>query len=556
MKTITATPKTTTVGLGGTTTIQVNTVDQYGNAIDVQPTVDANAAFTFGEVTQVEKDGQPVAGEYTFTAKALNTGSQTITIKSGDVKETVGVTVAPSSELVKSLVITGSDVNTDGTAKYKLTTGDTTELNATGKDANGNTVSIDQSDIYWTSSNEAVATVDQDGNVTTKNVTEDTPVTITADVLGVKQTITFTVSAGAPKLLAGTLKASSVADLDADVATAGIQLALDGVGTVDHEANGSVQVTFTGLDQYGQSINPTVSSTSYDPTIAKEVESANTVTITAAKAGDTKVRVVVGSDEVLLDVKVTEDAVANAQAAADALAQAVAALHTKLNAANTALTTTTVGTDVGQVSQADHDDLEAAITTAQGVYDARTTKTQTQLDAATTALNDALTTFNSSVIVAGDATALNTKLNAASTALTTTTVGTDVGQVSQADHDDLAAAITTAQDVYDARTTKTQTQLDAATTALNDALTAFNNSVIVAGDETDLSTKLNAANTALTTTTVGTDVGQVSQADHDALAAAIATAQGVYDDRATKTQTQLDAATTALNEALTHLTVL
>ncbi|WP_154676063.1 hypothetical protein [Bacillus dakarensis] len=45
--------------------------------------------------------------------------------------------------------------------------------------------------------------------------------------------------------------------------------------------------------------------------------------------------------------------------------------------------------------------------------------------------------------------------------------------------------------------------------------------------------------------TVGTEVGQVAQADRDALAAAITTAEGVYDDRENKTQAQIDNATTA-----------
>lgn len=51
-------------------------------------------------------------------------------------------------------------------------------------------------------------------------------------------------------------------------------------------------------------------------------------------------------------------------------------------------------------------------------------------------------------------------------------------------------------------------------------------------------------------TTTGTGVGQVAQGEKDALAAAIAAAQEVYDDRANKTQLQLDEATAALDSAI------
>lgn len=63
--------------------------------------------------------------------------------------------------------------------------------------------------------------------------------------------------------------------------------------------------------------------------------------------------------------------------------------------------------------------------------------------------------------------------------------------------------------------------------------------------------KISSATAVLDGTTVGIGVGQVAQSDKDILVAAIATAQGVYDDRDNKTQVQLDTATTVLDVALT-----
>ncbi|WP_198508006.1 S-layer homology domain-containing protein [Bacillus sp. FJAT-42315] len=406
LKTITATQKSETIALGGTTTVKLNAVDQYGKPFAVTgewKVESTEGAFTFGNIKQV----QDAVGEYTFTAKALDNGNHTITIKNGEVTETVNVAVAPGSELVQSLVLTGDDVNQDGTAKYAFKATDETTFVVKGVDANGKVIALDPSDIIWTSSNEAVAKV-VNGVVTVeanpefaegKNTAE---VTITAEFLGKKQNITLTVSKEAPKLVAGTLIANNVATLDADPDKAGIQIYLDG-DDKDGEANGEINVTFSGKDQFGDDFaTPTVISTSYNAAIVKEAEATNTVTITAVKAGDTKVRVLAGGQEIILDVKVTEDgakaavAFANAKTALQGVINSVTVTGDPATSVTINSVDYTVSVDGSDVATTAKWVTAAAVTTLQTAITDATTAKDAQ-DATVQSVNDAKTTLEAAI---------------------------------------------------------------------------------------------------------------------------------------------------------------
>ena len=320
---VNVTPTSLNLGLGGTTTIKVNVVDQYGKAFDVANLNDititaADFAIT-GKKQSVDTKGDAITGQYEFKAQANDTGSKTIEVTVAGVatKSTVNVNVAPASEIVKSLDITGKDVK-DGVAVNKLKSpGDTTQLTVVGKDANGSEVDVNQSEVVWTSNNEALATV-ENGLVTLSqtSVTKDEEVTITADVFGVKQSITFTISKEGSALKSGTLTLTDADKIDADSKTEGVQVYLDAdTEATDGETDGAVTLTFTGKDQYGDNFTGLkVNATSYNAAVAKAVVSDNNkVIVTAVKAGETKVRVTVGAEELIYTVKVTEDAVAKAQ---------------------------------------------------------------------------------------------------------------------------------------------------------------------------------------------------------------------------------------------------
>lgn len=366
LKAITAEPKTATVGLGATTKIVVTSVDQYKKFFalsNVTPVGDDIISYVDGSWKPVQTDGKTTG--YEFEVKGIDNGEGTITIASGTkvqagyVEETVKVTVAPTATIVNTVALIGEHVNEDGTAKNVLKSNDTTgfDLNAVGKDASGKTININQSEVIWSTSDKTVADVDVNGKVTTETVTEDKQVTITADVFGKKQSITFTVSAATEKLKAGTLKVANAESVDGDTTTEGIQIVLD-----EKAENGTITVTFTGSDQYGDVIAPKVTANSFNASVATATANNANVVITAAKEGETQVRVTVGADEVILPVKVTKEAVEQAQAAT-ALATAKATAKSELNSYVVAEDYTTNAADLTAAIEAGKTAIDAAGTT-------------------------------------------------------------------------------------------------------------------------------------------------------------------------------------------------
>ncbi|MFD0669885.1 S-layer homology domain-containing protein [Cohnella sp. GCM10027633] len=226
------------------------------------------------------------------------------------------------------------------------------------------------------------------------------------------------------------------------------------------------------------------------------------------------------------------------------------ALGAAIPAAQQALTDHPQGTGVGQASAGARGTLETAIDTAQQILNRAGNYTQTQLDAATSALTTATATFRQAVVPAGDSSTLATRLTNARQAMTNHPEGTNVGQASASDRNALQAAINAAQAIADDAANRTQGQLNAAVADLDAAMDTFDDAIVPAGDATDLEDLLADATQKLADHPEGTNVGQASASDRNALQAAINAAQAIADDAANQTQGQLDDAVGDLEAAM------
>jgi len=227
------------------------------------------------------------------------------------------------------------------------------------------------------------------------------------------------------------------------------------------------------------------------------------------------------------------------------------ALNTTLGEASTLLTNHTEGTSVGQASATARTALEDAISAAQAIFNDAANRTQGELDAAKTALEAAVSTFEAAVVKAGSPAALNTVLSEASGLLTNHTQGTGVGQASATARTELEDAISAAQAIFNDAANRTQGELDTAKSALEAAMTTFEAAVVIAGNPGGLNTELGEAAVLLTNHAEGTSVGQASATARTALEDAISTAQAIFNDASNRTQGELDAAKTALEAAVT-----
>ncbi|WP_010302217.1 Ig-like domain-containing protein [Kurthia senegalensis] len=277
---MTVAPSSSKLGLDGKMTVTINVLDQYGKAFVAEPKVTStNKVLEAGTVEAVTGK----AGEYTVEVTGKDKGTGTLEFTIGDVKASTSITVGLTTDVVSNVAIDG--LKNDVILKSE-TTGAAT-LTATGIEADGSKVNINQSEVLWTSSDESVATI-VDGVIETKEVTEDKKVTFTADVLGKKQTVTVTVSAKSSALAAGTFN-----------------FADEKVTSVNVEETKEQKVTFKAFDQYGDEITPKVKALSIDPTIATVTANDAEITVTGKAAGTTSVRVTVGNEVIVVPVTVT-----------------------------------------------------------------------------------------------------------------------------------------------------------------------------------------------------------------------------------------------------------
>ncbi|WP_229677482.1 hypothetical protein, partial [Psychrobacillus lasiicapitis] len=108
--------------------------------------------------------------------------------------------------------------------------------------------------------------------------------------------------------------------------------------------------------------------------------------------------------------------------------------------------------------------FEQAITVAKAIQSNAASKTQADLDNASTILTTAITTFEAQVAKAGDPTVLNGAITTAEQLLVNHAVGTGVGQASSPARETLAQAITVAKAIQSNAASKTQADLDNAST--------------------------------------------------------------------------------------------
>ncbi|WP_153060927.1 hypothetical protein [Metalysinibacillus jejuensis] len=348
----------TTVALLGSTQVIVKAVDQYGDAFDVTPTLEANKYVSVtgspvkvyvtekGEITETAASNKFAGYKLTLTGNE-SVSTTTLTFKAGTKTTAKAFTVAALEELVDSIeikeeeTINNSNAGANKTNKVKLV--------ATAKDAAGNAVALNPSDLTWT-----IKTIkDKDGNVLTwetdkyvytkdgvkQNTTIATQVTIgkntgelivpenvTVEVTAEAKTsnlksdtVVVNFSSEAPKFVEG-LTVAKVWDKEkselVDVEENTLAITIDDVDSKEFK------LTFAGIDQYGEVFEDVTSFTTLatgNATIAKAENAAGTVTVKAeGKAGTTKLYVEYGGETLEINVTVTE-AVANAVAAEKAL---------------------------------------------------------------------------------------------------------------------------------------------------------------------------------------------------------------------------------------------
>ncbi len=129
--------------------------------------------------------------------------------------------------------------------------------------------------------------------------------------------------------------------------------------------------------------------------------------------------------------------------------------------------------------------------------------------------------------------------------------GTAIGEVPSGIYDDLAVALSDAEQFIDAITNASvASDLAAAAAELNAVIQLFNGAIVEAGDAADLVSLLAVAAQMLTDHPVGANVGETTVAARDAFQAAIEAAQLIADDAENYTQLQLDTAVADLNDAI------
>ncbi|NOU91489.1 hypothetical protein GC102_38050 [Paenibacillus sp. LMG 31460] len=150
-------------------------------------------------------------------------------------------------------------------------------------------------------------------------------------------------------------------------------------------------------------------------------------------------------------------------------------LYTQIGAASDLLQTSVIGWDVGQYLQSQATILGDSITVAQAVYD-NTTVSQVNITTAVTDLNQAIVTFQQSVI--GNKDTLYARIGLASTTLQNASIGTGYFQYPQSAVDALTISIGVAQSVY-GTVYASQSVLDSAVITLDQAVSSFQSSVMM-----------------------------------------------------------------------------
>ena len=195
----TSTAATVTIGVGATA--PVATPDAYTATAGIPLTINAPGVLlndTGIPAPSATKASDPAHGtlifntngSFTYTAAASYVGSDSfsyVASNSGGNSAPVAVTINVIAAPLTSITLNGPNGSTNPSGKV----GATVQLTATGTYQNNATQPLPGTQVTWSTSNAAIATVDANGVVT--GLTPGT-VTITAKVGNVTQTITITIT--------------------------------------------------------------------------------------------------------------------------------------------------------------------------------------------------------------------------------------------------------------------------------------------------------------------------------------------------------------------------
>ncbi len=222
-------------------------------------------------------------------------------------------------------------------------------------------------------------------------------------------------------------------------------------------------------------------------------------------------------------------------------------LESAIASAEALQTAAVPGDAEGEYPQSAIDDLGAAITVAQTVYD-NEEATQDEIDVAVTDLNTAIATFEASVIGI-DKSVLETTIANAQTLVANAEPGDADGQYPQSAIDDLETAITVAQSVYDDGTVS-QADVTTAITNLNTAIAEFEAQEVVVDTES-LDMLIVAAQDFHDNSVEGTADGEYPSGSKETLQQAIDYATSIATNPAS-TQADINQAESDLESALTN----
>ncbi|MGC4377153.1 hypothetical protein WD019_09485 [Fictibacillus sp. Mic-4] len=339
---ITATVTNAQFALGSNGQIKFETKDQYGQLIELKDadlnnvTVksDESGSGVLEGITKDESKAQLVkvtkngkfAG-YSYNVTAASKGNATITFTIGGKSVPVNVKVDSVGSLVDSVKLSTADAQKPlYSSKGEVT------LKATAFTASGSEVPVSNADLNW-SVDSINGTVLENGkevaaskdSVTVNDGKVDVPdsfkgkVTVkvtTANLKSATLELNFDNAQAAPVKGSTKVTETVAKALDADTATAGIQVALDGKGEVDHEANGAVSFTLDAIDQYGEIFDVRESDaivTTDDSSVLTLNKAADKVTVTAKGEGKANVYVQYNGDTIVLNFTVNKDALTSAK---------------------------------------------------------------------------------------------------------------------------------------------------------------------------------------------------------------------------------------------------
>ncbi|AIQ56210.1 stalk domain-containing protein [Paenibacillus borealis] len=220
-------------------------------------------------------------------------------------------------------------------------------------------------------------------------------------------------------------------------------------------------------------------------------------------------------------------------------------LHVTIIDAKELLDNSPVGEGAGQFPSDAMHALEAAIGVAETAISGP--MTQVELDEARQALETAVTTFKAAEIKAVDKTALQGKIDDATSAYNMSRVGTDFGEYPAEAKTALKAAIDAAKVLID-KTAASQAEIDAATQTLTAAITTFYAAAVEMGDYLKLQEKVIEARSLYRESPRGDGIGAYPDAAFIDLDEAIELANEIATYLAS--QTKLDKALQALSDAM------